>query len=542
MKMHQQILVATSALALLLPNLAIASDDDDRKKKVNKNISAYSLVTRMAKSMGGIDKILAFEGIEFNATGSLLEPEQSHRPGGEFIQTVNYDYKISNSFTAQQSRTEWLNDIVYAFKAQRQFSEVINGNNGAVFGFDTFIAPPQAPMLNSRLGARVKQNLVSSPLALIHRASQLSNQLKFLGTEKFNDRRHLVVSIPGYDQAIRVFIDTKTKLPSKVETLEDDTVYGDTLWEVEFSNWVEVEGVKVPSTLTHKINNRIINNEVRSAFDLKQSFDPQLFSIPTDLIVDFNADQFAWGVRMSQWFNRLVALGIPFDLDQRTAATLNIVEVAPKVFHVRALTHHSMVTEMDDYLIVTEAPLYNERSEVVINALKQRWPNKPIKYLVVSHFHNDHIGGVRAYGAIGATIIIGDQTKDHFEAIFKAKHTVFPDSYALNPVDVEFKVVETSEDFVLSDGKRTVTLFDVKNRHSIGAIATLVEDAGLVFVSDLYNPELFPSNIPQDFLGWAEDLLNALQPNTRNIKLLVGGHGDVNSYQDFVTQVEASLK
>ncbi len=541
MRKHKKIVGLVSIVAALLSNSAMAHDDSDSSSELLNAVSGFAKIKVMAQSMGGLDAILAIKGVEFNGNGSRFEPEQSYQPGGEFIDVGDYSYKFSTILNAQQSRTEWIRDVRFPFIQQFSFTEVINGNFGAVYGFDTVFAGPQAPMLSTRLGAQVKQHLVSSPLALIHRAKQYSDQVQYLGTAEFNGRQQQIVSIPGWNQAIRIYIDVASQLPSKVETLEDDTVYGDAQWEVVFSHWEEVDGIKVPLELSHKFNGREINNETRSSFNINAAIDPGIFAIPAELVSDFNADQFAWGVRSSQWFNRLLSFAIPFDLDQRSAATLQIIEVAPKVFHAKAITHHSMIIEMENYLIVTEAPLYEERSQVVISEIKKRWPTKPIKYLVVTHFHNDHIGGVRAYAALGATIIVGSQTKDHYEAVFKAPHTVFPDALQNNPVDVIIKTVEAEHDLVLSDGNRNVRIFDVANRHAIGTLVPFVEDANLLFVSDLYSPDFFAGNIPPLFLSWAVDLLTALQASPLDIQWLVGGHGGVSSYDTFVAKVQSSL-
>jgi len=66
-----------------------------------------------------------------------------------------------------------------------------------------------------------------------------------------------------------------------------------------------------------------------------------------------------------------------------------------------------MIIEMDDYLIVAEAPLYDERTQVLLAAIETRWPEKTVKYLLATHFHNDHIGGVRGFANSGATLIVG---------------------------------------------------------------------------------------------------------------------------------------
>ena len=106
---------------------------------------------------------------------------------------------------------------------------------------------------------------------------------------------------------------------------------------------------------------------------------------------------------------------------------------------------------------------------------------------------------------------------------------------------MKIKTIKTDEDFVITDGIRKVRIFEVENRHSTGMLLAFVEDANLVFVSDLYNPEFFPMSVPQQFLSWSVDLLNALQQSPLDIHGIVGGHGGVSSYDEFVDQIDLSL-
>ena len=63
---------------------------------------------------------------------------------------------------------------------------------------------------------------------------------------------------------------------------------------------------------------------------------------------------------------RMHAFGIPhYDISHFA----NFTELMPGVFHVTGSTHHSFVVEMNDHIVVVEPPLYEERSQVVINEI-----------------------------------------------------------------------------------------------------------------------------------------------------------------------------
>src|SRR4029434_5097971 len=68
-------------------------------------------------------------------------------------------------------------------------------------------------------------------------------------------------------------------------------------------------------------------------------------------------------------------------------------------------THNSIAVEFAGFIAVFDAPLSEARSLAVIEEIVRRIPNKPIRFVVNSHQHFDHTGGLRAYNHIGATVI-----------------------------------------------------------------------------------------------------------------------------------------
>jgi hypothetical protein len=68
-------------------------------------------------------------------------------------------------------------------------------------------------------------------------------------------------------------------------------------------------------------------------------------------------------------------------------------------------SHNSVAVEFKDFVTVIEGPLNNQRTNAVVAEVHKLFPNKPIKDLVNTHNHFDHIGGLRTYLHIGATIV-----------------------------------------------------------------------------------------------------------------------------------------
>ena len=100
--------------------------------------------------------------------------------------------------------------------------------------------------------------------------------------------------------------------------------------------------------------------------------------------------------------------------------------------------------------------------------------------------------------------------------------------------------MDYDESAIITYGNRVIRLLTIPNRHATGMRMPYIEDVKLVFVSDLYNPELFSDTIPPQFSFWSKDLLGALESLQLDKQWLAGAHGGVTSYERFVEHVKAS--
>jgi glyoxylase-like metal-dependent hydrolase (beta-lactamase superfamily II) len=127
------------------------------------------------------------------------------------------------------------------------------------------------------------------------------------------------------------------------------------------------------------------------------------------------------------------------------------------------------------------------QSKYTIDAFKQKFPGKPIKYLILTHHHMDHTGGMRTYAAEGATIVVPAPDKAYFEKDLKTTHTVVPDAYQKNPK--KGQVVEVKDQMSLKDADgNEIKLTRIDNPHVDGMLLGHVVKDNVVWVTDLYSP------------------------------------------------------
>jgi glyoxylase-like metal-dependent hydrolase (beta-lactamase superfamily II) len=137
--------------------------------------------------------------------------------------------------------------------------------------------------------------------------------------------------------------------------------------------------------------------------------------------------------------------------------TVTSAQLAPGVWHLTGGSHHSLVVEFPEYIAVIEAPLNEQRSLAVMAEARKLVPNKPIRYLLTTHHHFDHTGGLRTYAAEGVTIVTHASNVPYFEKTLVAPATIEPDEQSKAAKPPMFQAV--SDTFELAQGRQRIQVF-----------------------------------------------------------------------------------
>ena len=184
----------------------------------------------------------------------------------------------------------------------------------------------------------------------------------------------------------------------KIETWIDDPIFGDMLFEAEFTGYRSFDGLKFPARILHKQGGLGI------------------FELNVDKVVP----------------NSTASAAAPPAGGQRgggappaAAPAPSFTELSPGVF-VMDGGYQAVAVAFNDYSVVIDGMQNEARTREVIEQTKKAIPGKPIRYVVVTHTHFDHITGLRDFVGEGATIVTQEMNVKFFDRALNTPRTLNP--------------------------------------------------------------------------------------------------------------------
>jgi glyoxylase-like metal-dependent hydrolase (beta-lactamase superfamily II) len=211
------------------------------------------------------------------------------------------------------------------------------------------------------------------------------------------------------------------------------------------------------------------------------------------------------------------------------------------VFLLAGGSHHSVAVEFRDFVAVVEAPLNEERSIAVIAEIRRLIPDKPISYVVNTHHHFDHSGGLRAYvHEEGSAIVTYRGNRDFYgQEVFSLtnQRTLEPDRLSLYPPEEAaegYRFETVVQRHTLSDGARTMDVHLMQGlNHVEGMLIAYLPAEKIIIEADMFNG-VAAGAAPPPPTAASKSLLNNVRRLKLDVATIVPIHGPVTSWADFL--------
>lgn len=178
--------------------------------------------------------------------------------------------------------------------------------------------------------------------------------------------------------------------------------------------------------------------------------------------------------------------------------------------------YHSIFVDGPDGVTVLEAPLSPQHAEKALELIRSVVPAKPIRRVLITHHHGDHIGGLAPFITAGAVVAAHPAAE---VAIRRQLADRFPEVAA----QVRFELHDRRR--TIGGGSSRIDVIPIESSHASPALLFYLPAARILFQGDLfYAPERGP--IPPPF-PVTEDLTRALAVHHLPARLIAGVHGRI---------------
>ena len=421
---------------------------------------------------------------QFQATGTQYIVGQAFKPGGPWpaARLTKYNVWINYAVPGMRIDLERTNPdgpvqggggLPFA-QPQRQITVV-----GATRAWNETMMPggPATPAIGQEKDRAAQIWML--PQGVV-KAARMAGDKLVIGMEANKLTLTFPLPPPAASYTERVRLDER-KLVEHVEVMVDNPVLGPTKLEADYDNYKDPDLSDIPFP-----------------FHIVQKFG----GLPVLDITVTNA----------RMYNPYVVVPIPDNVEQAYAAAaadpqakVEIQKAGSGVWFVTGASHNSVAVEFRNYIALVESPVGDNRAVPVFEALRKQFPNKKVRYVINSHHHFDHAGGLRHVVTEGAIILTQRDNKPYYEKVL---------AFGGRKPRIE----GITDKRVLTDGTQSLELYRIQgsNHADTMLIAYLPKDKLLV-EADMWNPPAQPNAPPLAGVAAAEPL--NLRANIDRLKL-----------------------
>ncbi|TYB31132.1 MAG: MBL fold metallo-hydrolase [Candidatus Mcinerneyibacterium aminivorans] len=256
----------------------------------------------------------------------------------------------------------------------------------------------------------------------------------------------------------------------------------------------------------------------------------------------------------------------------------NIVKISEDFYAVKNFGGNVAFLIAEDGVVVVDAGTSLSAGKKIVNIIKEK-TDKPIKYVIVTHYHNDHILGLDAFPE-DIKVISSEKTKENIENIsvkqkrentekrypeyiesIKTKLANMENTESKEYEEMEKQLKETEEFFkeykntdivipnetfknkkVIKLRNETFEIIQYPNTHTSGISIVYFKKRKVLHTSDLIFNNMYPY-IDSERGGNTENWIKALDEISKmDINTVIPGHGDIENNKNSLNRQREYFK
>ena len=202
-----------------------------------------------------------------------------------------------------------------------------------------------------------------------------------------------------------------------------------------------------------------------------------------------------------------------------------VLEVADGVFAATGYASNNMGFVVTDAgVVVIDTGMSPELGQAFLDDIR-RHTDQPIRYVIFTHYHYDHVDGASAFQPTGAEFVAQENlvwNLENLKGLERINQQVLGE---VREAPAVFPDITYGESRTLTLGNREIRLYHAMGETS-DATLVYVPDEGVLFIGDLNNANLGSPVMPE---GYAEGFVTAVGLiETLAPRILVPGHGRIH--------------
>jgi glyoxylase-like metal-dependent hydrolase (beta-lactamase superfamily II) len=449
---------------------------------VDRFYRGRAVINAAAVAAGGVQAIRSVAGISYVVQGEISNDIQGYSAARIGRPARDGALRVTNRFDIAGARFYQRIDQNFASGFDSAFATIWRGGVQVAVRWvpNDYTETENAPSPFGPGGAFMVASRWT-PAVILQRALQNARTASWVGESTVADGAADVVEF-SFDEAtrFRIHVARASGLIRRVEALAPDPISADDVSIAELSGEQNVAGIVFPT-------------QIRA---LRRGAETQTLGV-RDVVINpaFSDEDFAPPAEFAEVAN-----------DGQIRAR----QIAGRVWEVSGLANGAYQVPfviMDDFVVAYEAPLGVPQSRQVIAEIRRVAGDKPIRYVVISHFHADHAGGVGAFVEAGATVLSSAENQSVLQAYASANRPQFQGQEGpRNDVVMNFEAVPSEgRELVDRAGGRLRIVDFPANTHVEHMLALYDEEAGVFMGADHYIEAVIWNSTFERVARWVRD-------------------------------------